>query len=232
MLAVVLVGAGLVLAFFLGMRFTLARQRWRELQTGLVRQNTAGSMEATFGAILRQRDAAIANNLLDHLRILNASLFILIWNWDLLLVLDQFRATPVVWSLEKGWRKKFAARQLALVIYEACTKLDKLFDPAKDEEWSVRKAVRGLHIDKVADPVLDRAHTQLTEFLARHRELLSGIRNNVIGHRDKDVGQQLAWMRRADVQKLEGLGWESLELSNSLLGALTEIGAILKPQSA
>lgn len=82
---------GIAVTIFVGTRFTLARQRWRECRYGLTRQQSAKSMESAFLAVLRQREAALARNLQDHLRLFNASLFVLMWNWDLLFALDQLR---------------------------------------------------------------------------------------------------------------------------------------------
>jgi hypothetical protein len=74
---------------------------------------------------------------------------------------------------------------------------------------------------------LDEAHRRATEVLDKHRDLLKGIRDNVIGHREQDVEKQLAWMKRAQIAELQDLGWELLSLNSWLIGVMTRVTSVL-----
>jgi hypothetical protein len=230
LISLVCIGVGV----FAGMRLQLARQRWRELRRTLDRSANGKALEGALIVTLRQREAAESAGLVHHVRIINAVQFVLIWNWDLALLLHSLGNDPETWSLDAGFRKKLAARTLALTIFESITKLERLFDPASDRQWSVWRAIRALQVEHETSPHLHRVHALLSPLLSENRVLLEGVRNNISGHRDQNVATQLEWMRRADAQTIEALGWRLLEATSEVLAELSSIVAVLKrhtPQS-
>lgn len=204
---VLAVGA-LTIGALVGMRLQLARGRWRELRRGLDQARNEESLESTFAMTVRQRRAFEAAGLVHHVRVMNVIQFILIWNWDLSILLDLLHATPEAWSLETGWRRKLLARTLALAAYETLTKLAWAFDPTKsDRKSSLWRPIRALSLETQLGPQLLALHSDVSAVLAQHGPLLEGIRNNIIGHRDNEVSTQLLWMRKADATEIETLGW-------------------------
>lgn len=209
---------------FFGMRLQLAKGRWRELRRGLTTIQNAESLEAAFAATLPQRASFEAAGLVHHVRFVNTIQFVLTWNWDLSTLLNLLDSMPEAWSLEAGWRRTLLARTLALSAYEALTKLATTFDPANNRKSSLRRALRVIAVGPAVEARLDGLHQEIEAVLAKHGELLEGIRNNVIGHRDLDVATQLLWMRKADANEIRALGYELLGLTTTSLQVLT--GAI------
>lgn len=190
------------------------------------------SLEAAFAATLRERSAFEAAGLVHHVRFVNAIQFILTWNWDLSTLLHLLGSTPDAWSLESGWRRTLLARTLALTAYETLTKLELAFDPKNNRKSSLRRALRIIDIGPDIEALLDVLHHEVNSVLQKHGELLEGIQNNVIGHRDLDVATQLLWMRKADAKEIQPLGVELLTLTTSSLTVLTSAISALNSKSA
>jgi hypothetical protein len=232
LLGTTLLAAGAItIGTLFGMRLQLARGRWRDLRRGLDQARNEDSLESAFSTALRHRRAFEAAGLVHHVRVVNVIQFVLIWNWDLSILLDLLRATPEAWNPEAGWRRKLLGRTLALVAYETLTKLAWAFDPAKaDRKSSLWRPIRALSLESQLGPELLALHSDVAAVLGRHGPLLQGIRNNIIGHRDSEVATQLLWMRRADATEIETLGWELMTLTNRALGSLRTIVAALVEQ--
>jgi hypothetical protein len=112
-------------------------------------------------------------------------------------------------------------------LVEALATLSNFFDPGWERTWSLRKALRKIGVEAELKDDLDEAHRRITEVLDKHRELLKGIRDNVIGHREQDVQMQLTWMKRAEITELQNLGWELLKLNSWIIGVMTRVAGIL-----
>jgi hypothetical protein len=201
----------------------LARQRWRSLRSSLSAIQNTKAVEGAFLSSMRQREHYEKAGLSNHVKVINAMQFILLWNWDLATVLQSMKQEKEDWSLAEGYRRKLQARLLALNIYETFTKLANFFDPNWERTWSLRRALRKIGAEEQLRVELDEAHSRITKVLESHRALLEGIRGNIIGHRDQDVQKQLAWMRKAEVEELQRLGWELLSLNSWLIGIMTQI---------
>ena len=205
------------LGVWFGQRLMLARLRWDSMRwLKLVTKNKEVLEAALLGSI-QQRSAFEARG--DHhlVCIQNSLQFVLIWNWDLTTILNGLRKDTQDWSLQGGYRRKLFARLLALTIYETLDKLKLLLDPEGRRKWSIAKSLLACAATpKVLDDV-GRVHRAVLGALEAHSELLIGIRKNVIGHRDQDATKQLEWMKRANSDELEKLGWELLALTNNLV---------------
>ena len=213
--AVVAFGTGI----FAGGRIMLARQRWREIRRMMDRHRNVESLEQTFVATLKQRRQFEAANQVHHVRVVNAVQFVILWNWDLMTLLGQLQQTREAWS--EGWNRKLHARVLALTIYESLIKLKDLLDKDWSRKWSLRRALNVLNVEPVIGPQLDRLHARLVAIFDQHGDLLKGIRDNVIGHRDQDVSLQLQWVRNADIKEIEELGWQLVAWTTDLINVLS-----------
>src|SRR5690349_19298223 len=205
----------------------LARQRWRTLKSSALAVQNTEAVEGAFLSSLRERERCESAGLVNHVKVVNALQFILLWNWDLATILQFMRQEKEDWSLREGYRRKLLARLLALNIYETFIKLSNFFDPNWERTWSLRRALRKIGAEERLKGDLDEAHRRITEVLDKHRDLLEGIRDNVIGHRDQDVQTQLTWMKRAEVLELQNLGWELLRLNSWLIGVMTRVSSTL-----
>src|SRR5437588_7302 len=96
----------------------LARQRWRSLRNSALAVQNTKAVEGAFLASLRHREHCEQAGLTNHVKVVNALQFILLWNWDLATILQSMRQENEDWSLAAGYRRKLAARLLALNIYE------------------------------------------------------------------------------------------------------------------
>src|SRR5262245_28433399 len=119
---------GIVLALGLGtlfgLRLQLAKQRARSLLRTLDAQRHATSSEAGLVATLRMREHFKARKGWEHVRVVNAAQFLLIWNWDLSMILDLLDPKEEEdWSVAEEYRRKLAARWLALNAVEGLDKL-------------------------------------------------------------------------------------------------------------
>jgi hypothetical protein len=159
----------------------------------------------------------------QHVRVLNTVQFVVIWNGDLSTLLDQMAALSGSFDREAVWRRHLVARTLALTAYEALTKMERLFNPEYNRTWSLRRAVRELSLDDQLDATLNRLHSEISSALTLNQELLEGIRNNIIGHRDQDASRQLEWIERTNPWTIERLGWRLLELTSQALGDLDTV---------
>jgi hypothetical protein len=229
------VGVGftcLALGLFAGQRLMLARQRLRAIRDTLDHARNAASLVALFNQTVARRTDCTRAGLTNHVKVFNAIQFTVVWNWDLTTLLRQLGQTAGPWTLEKGWQRKLLARTLALTIYESLIKLKEFFDKDRNRRWSLRRALRALKVEEGLAPALDAVHAQIEQVLISHGPLLEGIRTNIIGHRDQDVAAQLEWMRKTDVDEMERLGWDLLDLTNRVLGALSEVVAALPRPTA
>lgn len=209
------------------MRLALARQRWRETKAMLLRHRNEDSLEQLFLVTVEERRKAEAGNFPQHLRITNAVQFVVLWNWDLTVLLGLLGESRAAWN--KGWHRKLTARVLALTIYEAAEKLTKFLDGQWNRKWSPRKALRVLELEDRFAPELDRLQVELAGLIAQHEPLLSGIRNNIMGHRDQDVSAQIDWIRQTDIDEIEWLGIQMLTWTTKLVDAFTGVARALPP---
>ncbi len=197
----------------------LARQRIRELRAMFDRHRNSESLEQAFVATIEQRRQFEAANLVHHVRVVNAIQFVILWNWDLTTLLGQLGQTREAWS--QGWSRKLHTRVLALTIYESLIKLKDLLDRDWSRKWSLRRALEVLKAEPAVGPELDSLHARLVTLLDQHQELLKGIRDNAIGHRDQDVSMQMQWVKNANIEEIEQLGWQLVAWTTDLIRCLT-----------
>lgn len=223
---------GLLVGTLFGQRLMLARQRWRELRRSINYATNSKSLMQLFAQTLEKRSTYEAAGLIHHVRIVNAVQFVVVWNWDLSTLLRLLTELRDPWSIEKGWQRKLHARTLALTMYESLIKLRDFFDRDWKRRWSLRQALRTLGVEDELSSELDSIHGRIVSTLATHNEVLEGVRKHVIGHRDQDVANQILWMKNADVDELESLGWELLKLTNDMLAIFTNLWSRLGARPA
>jgi hypothetical protein len=165
-----------------------------------------------------------------EVRVVNAIQFVILWNWDLTALLSALQQTQDLWS--QGWMRKLHARVLALTIYESLIKLKDFFDKDWSRTWSLRRALRELQVDQLCGSEFDHHHARLTALFQKHESLLEGIRKNAIGHRDQDVNQQIQWVKNANIDEIEQLGWELVKWTTDVLSSLTNVLQLIKRNRA
>jgi len=215
--AVLLVG---FVAFLVGTKFgyrlTLAKQRVGDLRLLISQYTASDSLQQAFHRSLVRREQLETLNKPQHVRIVNATQFVLLMNWDVVALAGLISKT------RPGWDQKLHARVLALTIYESVIKLEQFFDPEWTRRWSPRQALGKLGISGY-DAQLDGLHLRLKAFQQAHGSVMEGIRKNIIGHRDQDVGQQMEWLRKADVPAIQSAATDLINWSSDAIAVLSTI---------
>ncbi len=137
-------------------------------------------------------------------RIYNASLYVLLFEYDIaILKNDALFATS-------NWKKNFVARQFAVILYEAAHDLPEIL--GKD----FRETLKTLPLSDNELECLNRVTKQINRFKNEHHEVLSKLRNFVCAHRDKDAGKQLEIIENVNLLNM-------MELSGQFYEALREL---------
>lgn len=210
--------AGLAAGIWAGQRLALARSRWGELKGLVADYQNQDSLQELFVSLMRARDQATKLQQHDRIVLINFAQFVVLWNWDLTVVLGLLART------KSGWERKLHARVLALTIYEAFKKFRfELLGPDGRKSWALRPALERLNVAEDVVRRFDVAHEDALNIWEGHSKLLSGIRHNAIGHRDLNVEKQVRWTRDANVEGLLALGVELLGWTTATVEAITAL---------
>lgn len=153
--------------------------RWKTRRIRKNQRITLPALESILAQLKKRHHDAKAAELEHFERFYNVALFIVVLDYDVAVLTGYFA------SAYREWEKKFAARQLAILLHEASDDLPKLLDgefrnslkaiPLPDSDLNeVREVLRILH-----------------SFKKRNRAVLSELRHYVGAHRDHDAGKQL-----------------------------------------
>jgi hypothetical protein len=157
----------------------------------------------------------------DHVCLLNVAQFVLLWNADLAALLGDLHDLRDNASLRAGWRRKLAARQLALTIVEAVDRLRSLCGQ------SFRESI----VQVGGDPLLTRVnelHRRLHVFSEAHDEELRRVRNTIVGHRDADASTQIEALRTLSVDAVEQYAWSFVSWNTDMFSLLSDVMAVGK----
>lgn len=108
-------------------------------------------------------------------------------------------------------RRKFAARQMALLLFEASNDIPKLLVP------EYLKLARELQVAEEKVLALEAIGLRIDGFWKTHREKLGRVRNLVTAHRHKDGRKQLRVLDTMDPWSLIELGGEFNKLLHELV---------------
>jgi hypothetical protein len=148
------------------------RVRWRNRHRLRVWENAVTSIRHIYE---RSSEFGLAH----HRRIYNVALYVLLLDHDLAsLGADMVSAT-------NEWRRKFIARQLATILYEAIEDLPALL--GRD----FRSSLAAVGLDDAGIKELNTIMGQLNTFKRDHSKELQHLRNFAGAHRDHDAGAQL-----------------------------------------
>ena len=114
-----------------------------------------------------------------HRRIYNVSLYVLLLDFDL------FCLSSDMINAKNHWRRKFVARQMAVLLYEAVEDLPALLG------GDYRNALTAIGVESSVISELNAITKQLAQFRQEHASDLQEIRNLAGAHRDHNAGAQL-----------------------------------------
>ncbi len=161
-------------------------------------------LESTIKSVRVSYDKAKKNEMHHFERIYNASLYVLVFEYDMaILKNDALFATS-------KWKKNFVARQFAVILYEAAHDLPEILG----KEY--RETLKTLSLSDAELECLNRVTKNINRFKKEHHEVLSKLRNFVSAHRDKDAGKQLEIIENVNLLNM-------LELSGQFYEALREL---------
>lgn len=161
-------------------------------------------LERTISSIRKQHQEAIKNGMLHYERIYNVSLYIMILEYDVVVLKND-----ALFSF-RSWKKKFVARQLAVLLYESSQDLPKLL--GKD----YRKSLHAIDIEEDELKIFNRITQKLNKFKNENREVLKKLRNYVGAHRDHNAALQLKIIEEIDLLDM-------MKLSAEYYAARTEL---------
>lgn len=79
-------------------------------------------------------------------------------------------------------------------------------------------AVDKAHLERLVTVATRVKHVHESE-----KDLLNGIRNNTIGHRDYDASEQIEWLTRVRPAEIRDFGYEVLALNTALTDVIMSI---------
>jgi hypothetical protein len=168
--------------------------------------------EDALRTIRRTHDQAVALGLIDLGRLYNVAMFIVLLDDDLSqLSSDMVRAS------HEG-RRKFVARQMAVLLYEVAEDLPQLL--GKD----FRRGLVALDVDSDAIVSLNQITKGFARFWTQHSTQLEEIRSLAGAHRDHDAIAQLTLLDTLKPLQIFGL---AAEFSASLRELVDWISAVM-----
>ena len=140
----------------------------------------------------------------NYRRIYNVSLYVLLLNYDL------FSLSSDMVNAKDLRRRKFVARQMAVLLYEAVDDLPVLLG------GDFRDALIAIGVEPRVFSELNAITKQLAQFRRDHASALNEIRNLAGAHRDHNAGAQLVLLDTIDPLHVYKL-WFDLSGSIDLL---------------
>lgn len=148
-------------------------------------------------------------------RIYNVCLYVLVLDRDMAVLRLDFV------SAKDSWRRKFAARQIAVALYEACNDLPDLVGKDYRATLGTLPGADGLLAE------LNSVSKSINQFKAEKREALAQIRNYIGAHRDKDAVRQLEEIDRLDPLAIFETGADFYRGLKKLVGLQIRIMGII-----
>jgi len=173
-------------------------------------------LQETIDVIKREHKRAIDLNLEHYARFYNVCLFILVIEYDLS-VLIQYS----VKAYTRNWEKKFIARQIAVLLYEAIEDIPQLLGK------NYRASLRTIPLWDEAEKELNRISKELNQFKKSHSKMLEELRNFVTAHRDRDAAKQMEIIDNLDSDSIYKLVGDFYDIVNPLVPFITRITRIL-----
>lgn len=164
--------------------------------------------------VQRSHQEAKAHGLTHYERIYNVALFVLMLDQDLAVITRHFALGY------RTWEKRFAARQLAIILHEVPTDLVQLLG------GDFRKSLKTFPLWDGAIVELNNISKRLHKFMKDRGVLLEEIRHFVGAHRDHNAAKQLEIIEAIDPLTIYSMAaelYESLHPLVSFLIRLTDL---------
>lgn len=161
--------------------------------------------------IRHNHQGAKANGLIHYERVYNVALFILMLEQDLAVITRQFALSY------RTWEKRFAARQLAIILHEVPTDLVELLG------GDFRKSLKTFQLWDGALDELNNISKLLHQFRSDRGALLEEIRHFVGAHRDHNAAKQLEIIEAIDPLTIYRMAAELYESIHPLVSFLIKL---------
>lgn len=147
----------------------------------------------------------------DVVDVLNLTQFSVLWNLDLRALLEEIQ------SRKHGWKKKLAARYLALMIYECLEDLPELMGKR------LRLALDAHPRRAELGPRARELAKELSLMKKAHGVTLKHVRSIIGAHRHLDAQEQIETLQSFKAKRIEALGYDFLRWNSRLFEFLNEI---------
>jgi len=182
----------------------------------LVEARRIPKLENTIASLRKQHSNAIKEEFLHYERIYNVNLYLLVLEYDVAILRND-----ALFSF-RLWKKKFVARQLATLLYEASQDIPKLLGK------NFRDSLASIDIDERELELFSKITKSLNKYKNDNRELLQKLRNFVGAHRDKDAAKQLEIIEEVEllnIMELTASFYENIrELSPFMIRVIVRLG--------
>ena len=165
------------------------------------------AIERTIISIKKELQNSTQNGMVHYKRVYNVSLYIMILEYDVAILKND--ALLAI----RRWKKKYIARQLAVLLYEVSHDLPKLL--GKD----FRQSLNTFNVSSEELEIFNTITKQLNRFKNENHELLKMLRNYVGAHRDNDASMQLQFIENIELVDM-------LKLSSEYYKAQTDLAPI------
>ena len=172
-------------------------------------------LEKTIIVIRREYENAVKMNLPHYRNIYNVGLYVLVLEHDMTVL--KHDALFSVWE----WRKKYIARQFAVLLYEASNDLPALLGK------NFRDSLKTLPLtdDELAN--FNTIAKYINQFKKNNRVTLNELRNFAGAHRDNDAGKQLDVIEKVNLLAMIELAGDLYESIRALISFLTRLTILL-----
>ena len=162
-------------------------------------------LQKTIDTIKREHQRASDANLEHFAQFYNVVLFILVMDYDVS-VLSQY----YVKAYTRYWEKKFVARQMAILLYEASEDIPQLLG------GDFRASLKTIPLWNEAEKELNKISKELNRFKRSHSEMLKELRNFVTVHRDHNTVKQMDIIDNLNPDKIYALLGDFYDIMNTL----------------
>ncbi len=185
------------------------------------RENTRiPELQKTIDTIKREHQRATDANLEHFAQFYNVVLFILVMEYDMS-VLSQY----YVKAYTRYWEKKFIARQMAIILYEASEDIPQLLGR------NFRASLKTVPLWNEAEKELTEISKELNRFKGSHSEMLKELRNFVTAHRDHNAVRQMDIIDNLNPDKIYTLLGDFYDIIKPLLPFMTRIVLVMGNKS-
>ena len=137
-------------------------------------------LQKTIDTIKREHQRASDANLEHFAQFYNVVLFILVLDYDVSVLSQHY-----VNAYTRYWEKKFVARQMAVLMYEASEDIPQLLG------GDFRANLKTIPLWNEAEKELYKISKELNQVKSSHSEMLKELRNFVTAHRDHTTVKQM-----------------------------------------